>query len=233
MSRIFAVKCYILYEPFKFLTVFGSILIMLLSFAVKVTETPIYSVDMGLNDYRSIINCIWNILVTMTTAGYGDMYPQTGLGKIIIVFVSLLGSIVVSLLTVSLQDLFGFAYYEESAFNSKHNNIINNSINEKAGKLFLRSMMYHVALKKAKNKSMKNKDRKKYYKMSQEYLDDKRDSEKIFQETIQFNRNTYQILSESELLAQRLDYFLDGLNETTRNSYSLNDLVSGIEKSFE
>ena len=45
MSRIFAVKCYILYEPFKFLTVFGSILIMLLSFAVKVTETPIYSVD--------------------------------------------------------------------------------------------------------------------------------------------------------------------------------------------
>ena len=69
--------------------------------------------------------------------------------------------------------------------------------------------------------------------MSQEYLDDKRDSEKIFQETIQFNRNTYQILSESELLAQRLDYFLDGLNETTRNSYSLNDLVSGIEKSFE
>ena len=169
----------------------------------------------------------------MTTAGYGDMYPQTGLGKIIIVFVSLLGSIVVSLLTVSLQDLFGFAFYEENSFNSKHNNIINNSINEKAGKLFLRSMMYHVALKKAKNKNMKNKDRKKYYKLSQEFLDDKKDSEKVFQETIQFNRNTYQILSESELLGQRLDYFLDGLNETTRNSYSLNDLVSGIEKSFE
>ena len=233
MSRVFAVKCYILNQPFKFLLTFGSISILLLSFACKVTEGPIYEVEMGLNDYRSLINCIWNVLVTMTTAGYGDMYPQTGFGKILIVIVSLLGSIFVSLLTVSLQDLFGFAFYEENAFNAKHNNIINNNVNNKAGKLFLRSMMYHVALKKAKNKSMKNKDRKKYYKMSQEYLDDKRDSEKIFQETIQFNRNTYQILSESELLAQRLDYFLDGLNETTRNSYSLNDLVSGIEKSFE
>ena len=215
MSRVFAVKCYILNQPFKFLLTFGSISILLLSFACKVTEGPIYEVEMGLNDYRSLINCIWNVLVTMTTAGYGDMYPQTGFGKILIVIVSLLGSIFVSLLTVSLQDLFGFAFYEENAFNAKHNNIINNNVNNKAGKLFLRSMMYHVALKKAKMKK------------------NKKEVEKVFQETIQFNRNTYQVLSESEMLGQRLDYFLDGLNENTKNSNNLFNLVNSIEKGFE
>ena len=233
MSRVFAVKCYILNQPFKFLLTFGSISILLLSFACKVTEGPIYEVEMGLNDYRSLINCIWNVLVTMTTAGYGDMYPQTGFGKILIVIVSLLGSIFVSLLTVSLQDLFGFTFYEENAFNAKYNNIIIYNVNNKAGKFFLRSMMYHVALKKAKNKNLKNKDRKKYYKLSQEFLDDKQDSEKVFQETIQFNRNTYQVLSESEMLGQRLDYFLDGLNENTKNSNNLFNLVNSIEKGFE
>ena len=215
MSRVFAVKSYILNQPFKFLLTFGSISILLLSFACKVTEGPIYEVEMGLNDYRSLINCIWNVLVTMTTAGYGDMYPQTGFGKILIVIVSLLGSIFVSLLTVSLQDLFGFAFYEENAFNAKHNNIINNNVNNKAGKLFLRSMMYHVALKKAKMKK------------------NKKEVEKVFQETIQFNRNTYQVLSESEMLGQRLDYFLDGLNENTKNSNNLFNLVNSIEKGFE
>lgn len=215
MSRVFAVKCYILNQPFKFLLTFGSISILLLSFACKVTEGPIYEVEMGLNDYRSLINCIWNVLVTMTTAGDGDIYPQTGFGKILIVIVSLLGSIFVSLLTISLQDLFGFAFYEENAFNAKHNNIINNNVNNKAGKLFLRSMMYHVALKKAKMKK------------------NKKEVEKVFQETIQFNRNTYQVLSESEMLGQRLDYFLDGLNENTKNSNNLFNLVNSIEKGFE
>ena len=178
MSRVFAVKCYILNQPFKFLLTFGSISILLLSFACKVTEGPIYEVEMGLNDYRSLINCIWNVLVTMTTAGYGDMYPQTGFGKILIVIVSLLGSIFVSLLTISLQDLFGFAFYEENAFNAKYNNIIIYNVNNKAGKLFLRSMMYHVALKKAKMK----KNIKKFFDLSQNYLDDKKETEKVFQE---------------------------------------------------
>ena len=166
------------------------------------------------------------------TAGYGDMYPQTGFGKILIVIVSLLGSIFVSLLTISLQDLFGFAFYEENAFNAKHNNIINNNVNNKAGKLFLRSMMYHVALKKAKMKKNISK-RKKFFDLSQDYLDDKKEAEKVFQETIQFNRNTYQVLSESEMLGQRLDYFLDGLNENTKNSNNLFNLVNSIEKGFE
>jgi hypothetical protein len=92
--------------------------------------------------------------------------------------------------------------------------------------------MYHVALKKAKMKKNISK-RKKFFDLSQDYLDDKKEAEKVFQETIQFNRNTYQVLSESEMLGQRLDYFLDGLNENTKNSNNLFNLVNSIEKGFE
>ena len=79
--------------------------------------------------------------------------------------------------------------------------------------------------KKGKEKDKKGKENKE--------KNSKKDSEKVFQETIQFNRNTYQVLSESEMLGQRLDYFLDGLNENTKNSNNLFNLVNSIEKGFD
>ena len=71
LSRIFAVRCIIVVYPYRFLLITGSVLIFSLAYMLHVVEGPIYAINEDSrkynNDYTYINNCIWNILVTMTT----------------------------------------------------------------------------------------------------------------------------------------------------------------------
>ena len=47
--------------------------------------------------FTSFFDAIYWATTTLTTVGYGDIYPLTGVGKIIIMFSSLLGVAVIAL----------------------------------------------------------------------------------------------------------------------------------------
>ena len=47
---------------------------------------------------------MWNIIITISTVGYGDLYARTVPGKIIIFFVCIFGVFVVSLMVVTLTN---------------------------------------------------------------------------------------------------------------------------------
>lgn len=49
------------------------------------------------NDFRSIIDAFWWSFVTMTTVGFGDVYPRTWLGKIVGTFSMLSGILIIAL----------------------------------------------------------------------------------------------------------------------------------------
>jgi len=55
-----------------------------------------YNVDNSTNAFSSIPATMWWAFVTMTTVGYGDMYPKTGLGKLLAVMVMLIGILVIA-----------------------------------------------------------------------------------------------------------------------------------------
>ena len=61
-------------------------------------------------------NTIWNVIITMTTVGYGDIYPKTTMGRTIGVIVALWGLFLVSIFTVTLSNLFTFTTGESKAF---------------------------------------------------------------------------------------------------------------------
>ena len=47
---------------------------------------------------------MWNIIITISTVGYGDYYARTTLGRIVIFFVCIFGVFVVSLMVVTLTN---------------------------------------------------------------------------------------------------------------------------------
>ncbi|MGE4556015.1 MAG: potassium channel family protein [Desulfovibrionaceae bacterium] len=58
-----------------------------------------YFVELKEHDNGSLLNSIWWVIVTITTVGYGDIVPQTPLGKFLGVLVMLSGIGLVSALT--------------------------------------------------------------------------------------------------------------------------------------
>ena len=66
--------------------------------------------------FNNIENCLWLIIVTMTTIGYGDYTPVTMVGRIIIVTCCIVGVFIISLIFGSFVVLTNLENSEQSAF---------------------------------------------------------------------------------------------------------------------
>jgi voltage-gated potassium channel Kch len=84
---------------------------------LRIVEGPAFSVSKSMRDanidFNIFQNCIWCVLVTMTTVGYGDYYPSTNLGRLIIIITAIIGNIIISLIIVSMQNIFMFTENEK------------------------------------------------------------------------------------------------------------------------
>ena len=64
-------------------------------------------------DFKNYWNCLWNVIVTMTTVGYGDIYPVTPFGRVNGMVMCLFGVFEVSLVVVSLSNILEMSKPEE------------------------------------------------------------------------------------------------------------------------
>jgi len=62
------------------------------------------------------MNGIWNIIVAMTTVGYGDYYPKSHLGRFILIIAVILGTVIISLTVVALNGIINFDENEIQAY---------------------------------------------------------------------------------------------------------------------
>jgi hypothetical protein len=103
-TRMFAIKCLMRDYPLLFLSVSGGTIIFFLAYSVKIIEGPIFVVSQDQYQvFTPFANCVWYVIITMTTVGYGDYYPGTTLGKFIAVVIAFIGAIFTSLAIITLQ----------------------------------------------------------------------------------------------------------------------------------
>ena len=85
---------------------------------------PVGKAAMAKN-FRSIVSTFWWCTATMTTVGYGDVIPQTALGKIIAGLTMIIGILSIALPTGIMATAFS-ARFEESRKNTSEKNAHNN-----------------------------------------------------------------------------------------------------------
>ena len=76
---------------------------MFFGWMIMIAESPINRRSKEM-DHTRLFTSVWAAIVTMTTVGYGDMYPRTDFGRIIMVCCSIYGVITVSFMVVTLTN---------------------------------------------------------------------------------------------------------------------------------
>lgn len=110
----FTFRCFMKDYPMisTFTFMFGGV--CLFGWWVLIAESPINRLgnpdeSMMHNDYLS--TC-WVAIVTMTTVGYGDMYPRTYLGRMVMIMCAIYGTVVFSLLVVVVTNTMNMNSFE-------------------------------------------------------------------------------------------------------------------------
>ena len=102
-NLIFTIKAYQKSNPFIYLTLLFTISCITFSLSIRIYEMHYWeTITLIQQDWTSIYNSIWCIFVSMTTVGYGDFYPKTHFGRIIIIFSCVIGIYFISMMMIFL-----------------------------------------------------------------------------------------------------------------------------------
>jgi Ion channel len=66
--------------------------------------------------YEPEMNPYWNLIITMSTVGYGDIFPVTHIGRFVAVLAMLCGQFVTSLILLGMSIASGLEMEEQKAF---------------------------------------------------------------------------------------------------------------------
>ena len=66
--------------------------------------------------FDHLANAMWNVIITLTTTGYGDIYPKTDLGRFVGLILCFWGTFVVSFFVVTVNNMLTFTPQEEKSY---------------------------------------------------------------------------------------------------------------------
>jgi DNA-binding XRE family transcriptional regulator len=116
-DTIFGLKAVLKDNPLEILGFFVFSVILILGMAVRQFERPFSDCNPDFSqDYNFIWNCMWMIVISMTTVGYGDFVPRTHMGRVFVVQAIACGIFLISLIVVTMTVSSQFTSSEAKAF---------------------------------------------------------------------------------------------------------------------
>eukprot|EP01017_Pseudomicrothorax_dubius_P048779 TRINITY_DN8950_c0_g1_i4.p1 TRINITY_DN8950_c0_g1~~TRINITY_DN8950_c0_g1_i4.p1 ORF type:complete len:474 (+),score=51.89 TRINITY_DN8950_c0_g1_i4:80-1501(+) len=102
-SYFFVIKSMMRSKPFQLVACAFGISIVIFGYAMRICERAVSHTDptYGLANFQ---NTLWNVIVTMTTVGYGDYSPVTNFGRLVAFLICMWGVFIVSLMVVTLEN---------------------------------------------------------------------------------------------------------------------------------
>jgi len=102
-SLFFSLKAHMVQKPMECYIVFFISIVAILTYALRYFERELIPLN-GVN-FDLYANCMWCLIITMTTVGYGDYYPSSDAGRLIGIIACVFGVFILSMfmLTISNQ----------------------------------------------------------------------------------------------------------------------------------
>ena len=115
-TTLFVLKSLFKERPFLTLGVSMCLSITIFGMATRTFERPYNDENGKKMDFDYVWNAMWMIVITMTTVGYGDFYPQTHMGRFVVVIACFCGVFLVSMMVVTLTESSEFSKSERRAY---------------------------------------------------------------------------------------------------------------------
>jgi hypothetical protein len=112
----FSFKSDLKYRPHILLFVIIGATVIVIGFIVRTLEKSFEADSKSSLNFDYLTNGWWLVVVTMTTVGYGDGYPSTHLGRLIIIITAVLSLVTISLYVVALTLATMFSKEETKAY---------------------------------------------------------------------------------------------------------------------
>ena len=110
----FAMKALMKQRPFPIILGSLAMSIIIFGYLIKIFESPLDEAS-GC-EFKSLVNCMWNTIITMTSVGYGDIYPSSILGRTVAMMICFWGVLIISFMVVSVTNLLNFSPFEERSY---------------------------------------------------------------------------------------------------------------------
>lgn len=90
--------------------------VFILAYIIRIYELPYYRAhDSYDSEFDEFYNAAYLILITITTVGYGDIYPKTMMGKLTAVFTAIFGAFLISILVLAVGSIFSLTKNQQRA----------------------------------------------------------------------------------------------------------------------
>lgn len=115
---------------------------LMYAYMLRIFERPLS--DVSGQNFNEIWTAVWCVFVTMTTVGYGDVYPKSYGGRILGASMCLLGVLLVSLFVATISEALEFTNLESNSFILIKRLVYREELRKSAAKVI--SAMYKLKL---------------------------------------------------------------------------------------